>query len=701
MEPERADSLSVLYVGPDATVVRTAVDNHLSNDAVGAVVSVDTVDAALKRLLDGDISVVVCEERNDNGAEAVAEIRAAYPSFPLLFLTHEPPTIDEALAAGATDVFSPRSGVDDAKLLARRLETVSASEPARPTLDGLVGAPLDAIDDVFYLLDTDGVLRQWNEQMCSVTGYDDEELAGMHALDLFEGEDRERIGEAITDVFETGPGVVEADLVAKDGSRIPVEYSGALLTGTDGDPLGVVGIGRDVSERREREDKLLKLRRTVETITENAPVALFTYGSDGTVTDVRGRALEQVGLSPASGSEQSAFELFADHAEMRENIDQSLDGEARHRLVDIGDATFELWLQPLLDETGAVERVVGLVLDVTERERQAKMLRQIEANTGEVIWMSSPEKASMDFISEAYEDIWGRTTASLRENPTSFVDAVHSDDRNRVKAALVEQRENPSAYEETYRVVQPGGEVRWVHDRAAGVYENGTLERIVGVATDITERKAHEQELELKNSAIDAAPVGIAIHDATEPSAPITYVNEAFERVTGHDQSVIESEPLSILTGADTDPEPYATIEAGFDAGDAVSEVLLLYRADRTPFWARVNVAPVVHDGEPSHFVSFIQDVTESKQHEQEIERHLDEFSEVLADDLRTPLQDAKHRLQANDEGQVNVETAKRALDRAESLIDDLLTVHSFSVKSRDTAESVAMSSKPGDESET
>jgi len=701
MEPERADQLSVLYVGPDATVVRTAVDSHLSNATAGTVVSVGSVDAALERLLDGGINVVVCEEDSDSGAEAVAEIRAAYPSFPLLFLTHEPSAIDEALAAGATDVFAPQSGVDDAELLARRLETVATSGPPRPTLDGFVGAPLDAIDDVFYLLDADGALWQWNEQLCSVTGYDDEELAGMHALDLFDGEDRVRIGEAIDTVLETGSAVVEADLVAKDGSRTPVEYSGALLTGTDGDPLGVIGIGRDVSERRERENRLLKLRRTVETVTENAPVALFTYGPDGTVTSVRGNALEQVGLSPASGPEQSAFERFADHGEVREDLDRALDGQARHRFVDISGATFELWLQPRLDETGAVERVVGLVLDVTEREQQAKMLRQIEANAGEVIWMSAPGKDSMDFITEAYEDVWGRTAASLRENPTSFVDAIHPDDRNRVEAALAEQQENPSAYEETYRVVQPDGEVRWVHDRASGVYENGTLERIVGVATDITERKAHEQELELKDSAIEAAPVGIAIHDGTASSAPITYVNGAFERVTGYDQSAVESEPLAVLTGTDTDAEAYDAIEAGFDAGEAVSEVLLLYRADTTPFWARVNVAPVVHDGEPSHFVTFIQDVTESKQHEQEIERHLDEFSEVLADDLRKPLQDAKQRLQANDEEQVNVDTAKQALDRAESLIDDLVTVHSFSVKSRDTAESVAMSSDPGDESET
>ncbi|WP_321169313.1 PAS domain S-box protein [Halorubrum sp. 2020YC2] len=324
------------------------------------------------------------------------------------------------------------------------------------------------------------------------------------------------------------------------------------------------------------------------------------------------------------------------------------------------------------------------------------MLDQIRASAGEVIWMSTPDKESMDFVSDAYEEIWGRPPETLGEDPTSFVEAIHPDDRERVKAALEAQREDPDGYEETYRVVRPDGEVRWVHDRSSGVYEDGELTRVVGIASDITVRKRRERELRLKNRAVETAPVGIAIHETTEPGSPIAYVNDAFEAITGHDGDSVAGESLSVLGGDDADPDRVREIASAVEAGERGSETLVLHRGDGTPFWGRVAVAPVVDgDGEATHAVSFVQDVTESKEHEQEIERHLTEFGEVLAEDLGVPLREAKERLNAatDDEPEAEIRRAERSVETAVSLVDDLATVHSFSVEPRRLSESMRDSS--------
>ncbi len=63
---------------------------------------------------------------------------------------------------------------------------------------------LDSIEDVVYVLDTDGDLRQWNRALGSVTGYGSETIASMNAADFFAGEDTERAAEAIEEGFETG-----------------------------------------------------------------------------------------------------------------------------------------------------------------------------------------------------------------------------------------------------------------------------------------------------------------------------------------------------------------------------------------------------------------------------------------------------------------------------------------------------------------
>ena len=340
--------------------------------------------------------------------------------------------------------------------------------------------------------------------------------------------------------------------------------------------------------------------------------------------------------------------------------------------------------------------MIGLTLDVTEREERAGMLDQIQANAGEVIWMSTPGKKSMDFISDSYEAVWGRPPEELDENPTSFVEAIHPDDRERVEAAMAEQRGDPDAYEETYRVVRPDGEVRWIRDRSSGVYEDGELTRVVGIATDITVRKRRERELRLKNRAVEAAPVGIAIHEATGTERPITHANEAFEAMTGYDRDSVAGEDLSVLGGAATDGDRMRELVTALEAGEPRSRTVVLHRADGTPFWGRVDVAPVPKaDGDVTHAVAFVQDVTESKEHEQTIERHLSEFGEVLAEDLRVPLGEAKEHLDAaaGDRADGEIRRAERSIETAVSLVDDLTAVHSFSVEPRRISESMRASS--------
>ncbi|WP_241662551.1 hypothetical protein [Halorubrum depositum] len=104
-----------------------------------------------------------------------------------------------------------------------------------------------------------------------------------------------------------------------------------------------------------------------------------------------------------------------------------------------------------------------------------------------------------------------------------------------------------------------------------------------------------------------------------------------------------------------------------------------------------------------THAVTFIRDVTESKEHEQSVERHLSEFGEVLSEDLGVPLREAKRHLDAavDDGTDEELRRATRSIETAISLVDDLATVHSFSVEPRHLSESMqgsAPGSTAGDE---
>ena len=123
---------------------------------------------------------------------------------------------------------------------------------------------LDTLTDLFYIFGQDGKLRRWNDQVVEVTRYSDEELAGMDALDFFPEDEREHIADIIEETLSTGTATAEADALTKDGERIPYEFTGARLTDADGQLIGLVGIGRNISERKRRETELERKNERLE-----------------------------------------------------------------------------------------------------------------------------------------------------------------------------------------------------------------------------------------------------------------------------------------------------------------------------------------------------------------------------------------------------------------------------------------------------
>lgn len=137
---------------------------------------------------------------------------------------------------------------------------------------------------------------------------------------------------------------------------------------------------------------------------------------------------------------------------------------------------------------------------VVERERASAALRvseerarEIAEHIREVFWVSDPELTRLHYVSPAYEEVWGRSRDGLYEDPLAWMRAIVPEDRERVAAAA--PRRPRGEYEEEYRIARPNGEVRWILDRAFPVTDDaGQVVRIVGIAEDITEQKAAEDE---------------------------------------------------------------------------------------------------------------------------------------------------------------------------------------------------------------
>jgi PAS domain S-box-containing protein len=168
----------------------------------------------------------------------------------------------------------------------------------------------------------------------------------------------------------------------------------------------------------------------------------------------------------------------------------------------------------LVDADGCIIGVASLVQDVTEFHSAVAQLRaseerfrQLAENIHEVFWIREPNHNKIVYVSPACEKIWNLSCESLCSEPEAFWEAIHSDDRDRVKAAF--EKQVRGEYDEEYRVVRSptgatptDGSICWVRDRAFPVRnETGEIYRIVGIAEDITQRKLAEEFQKVAQSA--------------------------------------------------------------------------------------------------------------------------------------------------------------------------------------------------------
>lgn len=130
----------------------------------------------------------------------------------------------------------------------------------------------------------------------------------------------------------------------------------------------------------------------------------------------------------------------------------------------------------------------------TALEERDERFRQLVEHIKEVFWVFAPDQSEVWYVSPQYETVWGRSCASLLEDPRSLWDAVHPQDQPRFLTRQFEPEIDGVQGE--CRIVRPDNSVRWVRIQTVPIRKpNGDMLSLAGVAEDITERKRVEEAL--------------------------------------------------------------------------------------------------------------------------------------------------------------------------------------------------------------
>jgi PAS domain S-box-containing protein len=160
--------------------------------------------------------------------------------------------------------------VEELSLLMQGLWQVIKQKRAQAALEeemAFSDAVLDSVPGLLYLYDEDGLLVRWNRNHEVATGYSHDELARMHLMDWYRGDERNSalIREGVQKAFEEGYADAEAELTIKDGTKVPYYLTAVRLD--IGGRKYFTGMGIDISARRKAENAIQEANRKLNLLT--------------------------------------------------------------------------------------------------------------------------------------------------------------------------------------------------------------------------------------------------------------------------------------------------------------------------------------------------------------------------------------------------------------------------------------------------
>ncbi|AGN01076.1 PAS/PAC sensor protein [Salinarchaeum sp. Harcht-Bsk1] len=245
---------------------------------------------------------------------------------------------------------------------------------------------LDTIEDVFYVVGPDSAFERWNQSLGEATGFSEEEIEGMEPLDFIAPEDRDALASALDEAYETGSARMEARVLTKDGEKVRYDFLGSVLEDPDGNEV-LVGIGRDVSERAERQYELKRTKYLLDLAQRIAHVG-------GWELDVRSKpyvfeATDEFyrihGATPADHVDVETVREFY-HSDERRGIDRVMadaieNGESYDMEVRLAtDGRGRRWVRAIgepVTSDGEIVAVRGSVQDITEQKEQELTLESL------------------------------------------------------------------------------------------------------------------------------------------------------------------------------------------------------------------------------------------------------------------------------------------------------------------------------------
>jgi PAS domain S-box-containing protein len=362
------------------------------------------------------------------------------------------------------------------------------------------------------VVDTDGSILRANNSFARMLGYSLEELKTRTFQEVTHPDD---LATSLTSfnkalVGEADSYSIEKRYARKDGGTVWASLTVGCVRKADGGIHYFVSVIQDITDRKRAEARLAERNAQLDLAGKIARIGSFTYD----------HPTKKLQLSPGCaaiyGLPESTREISREDWRARVHPDDLLPLDTvTRRAVSNGERECILefrifrhgqvrWIESRIlisyNEAGKPVRTIGSEIDVTERKQAELALAERNmqfalagkaARVGSYAYDVDTDTMQVDEGYAALHRLPGTSTTR-----SEWKTRAHPEDLDRLETVRSEAfRQHRSEYGIEYRIVRPGGEVRWIESRSFMSYNNdGHPQRVVGVNIDITERKQVEEQ---------------------------------------------------------------------------------------------------------------------------------------------------------------------------------------------------------------
>jgi PAS domain S-box-containing protein len=405
---------------------------------------------------------------------------------------------------------------------------------------------------------------------------------------------------------------VEFSVVDAHGREFPVEITQRPIMTEDG--LLLMSVIRDISERKQIEQELHISEGRYRALAETAQDVILTLDDRWNILFANPATLPVFGHAPETVVGRTA-EWLMPRATLAYTMVRAETPDAKGLRVEVVEqradqTSVRLEIITSQFEQDGVQLFTWFIRDITERHRIEQQLTETEAlyrniaDTAAEVIVTVNAAGQIQFTNPATQRVFGYETAALiGQNLTTLLPNIVQPGENDTQVLKLDAREAVGRH-------QDGHEIQL--EISFSEFDRDGARLYTGILHDVSERKQVEAALRLNQRALEASVAPIFIVNALQPELPLTYVNPAFERVTGYSAEEAIGRDCLFLQGEDREQPALNELREALSAGRAASVLLRNYRKDGALFYNELTVSPVLDEGgQLTHFVGFMHDVTE------------------------------------------------------------------------------------------